>query len=154
MGRPGVDHVERQVAADPLGRLEAEEEAGPCPPAVPDQPGALQAEGVHDGDKISHPTGGVISPGWRVRPAEAAEVRADQTVVVGQPGDDVPPGVPMLREAVEQHDRLAGAGLRQVEADAPRLHEAVLHPLDVGERAGWGDSGLWRHAVLFRLRDG
>ena len=39
---------------------------------------------------------------------EAAQVHADQPVLVGQQADDVPPGMPVLREAVQQQGRVTG----------------------------------------------
>jgi hypothetical protein len=41
----------------------------------------------------------------------------------------------VLRPAVQQHDRVAGARLGDVHADAARLHEAVLDPREAGELA-------------------
>ena len=48
----------------------------------------------------------------------------------------------MLREAVQQHDRIAAARLGDVQADAPHIYETVRHPGDVRERPGAGAG--WR----------
>ncbi len=88
-------------------------------PVMRDQPDPTQAQDVHEREDVGSPAGRVIAARRRLRPAEAAPVRADQPVLPGQQGDDMPPGVPVLQEAVQQHDRIATTRLGNVHADAP-----------------------------------
>ena len=72
----------------------------------------------------------------------AAQVRRDDLEALGQGRDLAPPGVPELREAVQQHDERALACRHVVEAHFSGLREAVLPALYVHRR------------FPFRLADG
>jgi hypothetical protein len=43
----------------------------------------------------------------------------------------------VLREAVQQQDRFAAAGLGHMHAQPRKVDEAVLHPVEPGKRSRW-----------------
>src|SRR3712207_9141222 len=53
----------------------------------------------------------VVGPGRRLRPAEAAHVGTDHPVALGEGRDNVAPQPPVLRPPVQEHERVALAGL-------------------------------------------
>ena len=75
----------------------------------------------------------VIAVRRRVRPAEAAEVGGDHPVTLGERGDELAPGPPVLGPAMYEQHGVALAGLGHVQADAAHVHVAVLHSGELGE---------------------
>ena len=104
--------------------------SGEAAPVVAGEVGLLDPERVEQGDHVVDEDVGLVGSGRRVGPAEAAQVGHDHPPDVGQPLDDAAPLVPVLRPAVEQQQRLAGACLGDVHAQAARLDEAVLDARD------------------------
>ena len=67
-----------------------------------------------------------------------AQVRHDQPVAVGEQRHDAVPAVPVLRPAVQQHQRFAGAGLGDVHGQLAHLDGAVGDAGDDRHRDGHG----------------
>jgi hypothetical protein len=98
---------------------------------VADDEGAGLAEGVEEGDEVADDVqGGVVVDGRRgVGAAAAAEVgRDDAEAGVGESRDLVAPGVPELREPVQQQQRRPRALLYHMHADPVHLQRPMLHP--------------------------
>ena len=85
----------------------------------------LQPEGVEQRDQIGRQALLLVTVVRRCAPAEAAQVRADDPVVLGQRRNHMPPLPPVLGPTVEQNHRLAAARLRHVDHDAVGLHERM-----------------------------
>jgi hypothetical protein len=140
--RPRVRRVQGQETPHPLRRGRGYPEAKHAAPVMADQPYPRQAKGVHEREHVPHLAGAVVAAGRGVGLAEAAQVHANQPVLRGRQADDVPPGVPMLRKAVQREhgvagarDRARGTGFRDVQPRAADVHEAVAHPRYVREPA-------------------
>jgi hypothetical protein len=101
---------------------------------------ALKAERIEQWQEIVDQLVGAVPIAGRFGPAEAAQVRAGAVVVGCKYRDDVAPGVPVLRSAVDEGDRLAFASLRSVHAQPRRLDEAV--PDAVNLRSGRANRGV------------
>ena len=112
--------------------------ASPAAAVVPDQPDRAQAEGVHDGQDILHLLGGAVPAPGALGPSAAAQVEAEELVLAGEFWHQLAPGVPVLRNAVQQQDRIASAGLRHVEPGAAGRHEPVGHAGHLRNRSGVG----------------
>ena len=77
----------------------------------------------------------------RVAPAVPAQVGADHAVAVAEPRDDLAPAPPVLRPAVQHHDRLGAgvAGLGHVHPEAVDLVVVVADAVEfrkLGEHGG------------------
>jgi hypothetical protein len=116
---------------DAIGAEEAEVPGGRGAPVMADDEGAGLAEGVEEGDEVADDVqGGVVVDGRRgVGAAAAAEVgRDDAEAGVGESRDLVAPGVPELREPVQQQQRRPRALLYHMHADPVHLQRPMLHP--------------------------
>ncbi|GAB3957359.1 hypothetical protein GCM10027614_72640 [Micromonospora vulcania] len=118
----GGQHVEQGEVTDRLRMVEPGPERDQGAPVVPGQREALVAERTgqrHDvGGHRALGVPGAVGVDGLVAVAVPAQVGADDRVVGGQVGRDVPPHEVGLREAVQQHDRAAGTSHRGVERDA------------------------------------
>ena len=90
-------------------------------------------ERVEQRDDVLDEDVGLNRAGRCVGPAEAAQVGRDDPARVAEPLDHAAPLVPVLRPAVDEQQRLAGAGLGDVHAQPARFDEAVLDAGDVGD---------------------
>ena len=107
-----------------------EQQAGEAAPVVAGEVGPLDPQRVEQRDQVLDEHVGVDRAGGRVGPAEAAQVGHDQAADVAQPLDHPAPLVPVLGPAVDEQQRLAGAGLGDVHAQPAHLDEPVLDPCD------------------------
>jgi hypothetical protein len=100
---------------------------------VADDVRALEPEGIQERHLVGGERLAVVAASRGIGPAEAAQVGREEPVLAAQPGDHLPPHVPMLRPSVQQEHRgrVRGPGLGHVHPDAVRLHESVL---DAGDR--------------------
>jgi hypothetical protein len=103
---------------------------------VPDQADSSQAEGVHDRQSVPRLLSGAVSAPGRLGPAASAQVEAEQLILASQFRDKLAPGVPILGQAVQQHDRITGTGLGDMEPGAAGRHEPVGHPGQLRNRPG------------------
>jgi hypothetical protein len=104
---------------------------------VADQLHPLELEGVEERHRIGGERLRVVPAPGRARPAEAAQVGADQPMAVRQTRDHVAPAPEVLRPAVQHQHGLAGSGLGAVHAQPAHvggldLDVAVLDARDVG----------------------
>ncbi len=113
MGNVADDHP-----AHAFRVVDAESEGDPAAPVVGEDVGALDAEGVEQGDGVAGQRLAVVAAVGRLRPPEAAEIGGDETVGVAQGGNDPAPEVVMLGPAVEKEDGVAGSGLLEVDPQA------------------------------------
>lgn len=95
--------------------------AEPAAPLVPDQLHDRQVQGVQHAQHVGRQGAGVIAAPGRGGLAGAAQVEGVEVVICSEVGHHVPPGVPVLREAVQQHRRPVRAGLGDVEAQPVAL---------------------------------
>jgi hypothetical protein len=114
---------------------------------VPDQRGVGLTEGPDDARDVQGEVGRVVAAGRSVAAADAAQVHGDGTEPgVGERDQQVPPGPPELREAVQQHHQRSVADFGDVEAGAVGGHVPVDHlfraghveSYDRGRQAGGG----------------
>ncbi len=126
--------VEREEGVEALGRAQAGEEADEAADVVPDQAGALQPQGVEQGDDVGCHRLLPIAARRGVGAAEAAQVGADQAEAPREQRDQAPPLPPALRPAVQEEERPARSRLGDVEAQIADVEEAMLDTVQVGER--------------------
>ena len=131
LGEGRID-VEGQEALDALGLAQRDQEADPAAPVVAEEAEALDPELVEQREHVVGQALLLIAARRGVRPAEPAQVGADHAVALGQRADHVAPLVPVLRPAVEHHERLAFAGLGDVGPQAVGDDIAVLDAVNVG----------------------
>ena len=117
-------------ALDALGVPKPEHERGEAAPVVSDQFHPVEVQRVEQRDDVGRKRLRVVPPARSVAPAEAAQVRHYEPELSAQGGDELAPGVPVLRPAVEQQERISLAGLGHVHAQVGEIHPAVLYPLD------------------------
>jgi hypothetical protein len=114
-----VGKTSRHARRDRLGVVEAGAEGDEGAAVVPGQREALVAERTGEGDDVGgHRALGVGGTGGvrgLVARAVAAQVGADDGVVSRELRCDVPPHQVRLREAVQQHDRIARSADGRVE---------------------------------------
>ena len=126
---------ERDEALDPLGVLEARDEADPAGPVVADQLDLVEAERVEQSDQVALEALLVEAAGRRVAPAVAAHVGSDYAVArLGERPDDLAPAPPVLRPSVQQHERLSLPRFGHVQAHAAHLVERVRDPFELRHR--------------------
>jgi hypothetical protein len=123
-------HVEACQVRDRFGVIEAGPEGDEGSAIVPGEREALVPECLGEGDDVGgHRALGVRGAG-RVRGlvarAVATEIGTDDGVVGRELGRDVPPHQVRLREAVEQHDRIARSADGRVERYAVRNGDALV----------------------------
>jgi hypothetical protein len=99
-----------------------------------------QAQRIQQPDGVIGEAGRRVAVAGRLAPAEAAQVRHQQPVVVAEPLDDLAPAPPVLRPAVQQQHRRPAAGLGQVQPDRP------VQVLDV--QPAVSDTGQLRQPVV------
>jgi hypothetical protein len=127
-----MEDVERQVALEALGRLQAEQEADPAAPVVADELHALDSQCVEDGERVVGEVLLLVAGARRVRPAEASLVEGQHAMAVREGRQQVSPLVPVLRPAVQaEDDILAGAHFGDVEVEPAGAHPAVGDAIDV-----------------------
>ena len=128
---PGVRRRQRDDLAEALGMAGREQQAGEAAPVVAGEVDALDPERVEQRDQVvGRTTSGSIGPGGasvQPKPRRSGTIRRRRP---GQPLDHAAPLVPVLRPAVDEQQRLAGAGLGDVHAQPAHLDEAVLDPGD------------------------
>jgi len=135
--RPRMEDAHRRDAAHAVRRGQRGEQRGQPAPVVAREVGAVEVEGVEQGDEI----GGVrllrVRPRRRVAPPEAAQVRAEHAPLLGERGQEPPPRPPVLRPAVHEHQRRAVPGLGDVQTGAVGQDDVAVHDrdaLDLRER--------------------
>ena len=79
--RPGREDVAGDEALDALRVTQAEQEADPGAPVVPDQPHALESQGVQQREHVARHRLLVVAARRHAAPAEPAEVGADHARV-------------------------------------------------------------------------
>src|SRR4051794_32024059 len=108
VARPLPDGEERRHLAhghhafDAAGMQDAEQHGDPAAPVVPSHAKALDVHRVEQPDDVAHERLLAVAAGRRLRPAEPAQIRTDDAVVLREPRDDAMPDVPVLRIAVEK----------------------------------------------------
>ena len=103
-----------------------------------DEAHAPQSERIEDGEDVVGHRLLVVTAGRGVGPAETAQVDHHQLRVRCEQRHQVAPDPPVLRPAVQEHDRLARARLGDVEAQPPRHDRAVRDAVELGEvHQGW-----------------
>ena len=108
--------------------VEAEPEPNEHAEVVGDQPDPPKPERVeqreHVGENIAHG----VPVDRRIRPTSAAQVRRDHSVALGEPGDDLAPLPPVLREAVQEQNRrgIRVPGLGDVHPQAGRERDELM----------------------------
>jgi hypothetical protein len=107
--------------------LEREQEAHVAAPVVARDGELPDTELVQDGEHVARELVLLVAAVRHLRPAEAAEVGADHARVRRDEGDHVAPQVPVLRPAVQHHDRRALARQRYVSAQPAGVNEPVLY---------------------------
>ena len=120
--------AECHQAPDPGRLAEAQLEPRPSALAMPDHIGPVQLQRVEECHYVGREIGRPVAIGWCVGPAEAAKIRADQPPGAREQWDQFPPGIPVLRPAVQQQHRRPAACLGNVGAQAPGLDVPVRHP--------------------------
>src|SRR4051812_16276536 len=123
-----MDVVKGDEALDSIGLPQTQQEADVGAPVVPDEQHAWQLERVEQGQDVAREALLLVAAGGRLGPAKAPQVWAKDTVVLGEPWDDVTPGVPMLWPTVEKNERRArGSRSGHVHAQPGRLDNLVIH---------------------------
>ena len=98
-----------------------------------DQAHPIEPERVEHGEQVVGQRLLVVGAGRRVGPAEAAQVDHHQAGVGREQGHHVAPHPPVLRPAVHEHERVAGARLGDVEAQPASHDRAVRDAVELGE---------------------
>jgi hypothetical protein len=124
-----MERVEDHQSLDAVG-VHGQQPGQPAAPVVPGDRGRAGAQGP---DQVGHllgqqPGSVVADPGRLVGGVVAGQVGRDHPVAgVGQGGKLVPPGIPELGEAVQQHHQRAGARLHAVQAQPADVDPSVGH---------------------------
>lgn len=98
-----------------------------------DQGNAVKPLGVEQAEQVAGERRLGVVAGRRVGPAEAAQVGREHAMGAGQRRDHAPPAPPVLRPAVDEHERRTRAGLGDMQAhsgahvDVAMAH-AAQHP--------------------------
>jgi hypothetical protein len=103
-------------------------------PVVSEDVDLLQLQRVHEGDDIRHQLLARVPVRRGVGPAGSAQVGADHPMVLGEGRDDFPPRPPVLREAVQQKERWAVAGLGHVHPQPGQVEVPMPDPGQFRER--------------------
>src|SRR5437763_14093809 len=75
-------------------------------PVAADQPEVANADLVEEIDDIARHSVPAVAVLGSLRPAHAAQIWADHAVALRQRLDHMPPAPPVLRPAVQKHDRI------------------------------------------------
>ena len=109
-------------------------------PVVAGEPHLLEPEHVEQGDRVvGQSLLAEVVVGRLARPAEAAQVRAQQAELARQLLDHEPPRPPVLRPAVQRQDgrRVRRAGAGEMDPDASRqIVEAMLDAFELRHGGG------------------
>ena len=138
----GVHEVEEEQAGDALGVSARHRLHDAAADVVADDAGLFHPERVEHRQHV----GGVLRVAPRavrlVAVAEAAQVRRDQRVAVGEAVHHRLPGEGKLRPAVEQEQRRPLPHARDVEGGALRLDGQMFHGVWSGGRGHGGNPAL------------
>ena len=130
----GDGHVQDDQFADGFGVRGGDGIGGGTAPVMPDQMKRVDAEMlVYQPPDVVADGLLVVAVGGAGAVAEAAQIRRDHVVVLGQLRDDMAPFVPGLRPAMQQHDRKALAG-----GDVVQSHVAEIGVVVTDHLAGSG----------------
>jgi hypothetical protein len=132
--RPQRGDVERDQALDPVGRHQGHQERDVAAPVVAHDPDAVQVLGVQEREDVARPRRLRVVAGRRRRPAPAAQVGRDDAVALGQLRDQVPPGPPVLRPAVQEQQGRPAARFGDMQPDLAEIDVAVPDPGHFGHR--------------------
>jgi hypothetical protein len=122
-----IDEIEQHQPGDPLRRLAGQRLHHGAADVVADHAGLVDAEGVEQRQHVVGMLIGAVRAVRFVAVAEAAQVGRDQGVAVGEPRHDRLPGQPELRPAMQQQQRPAAAGPRDVERRAVGSNRHMIH---------------------------
>lgn len=145
----GRQDVQAGQVGDRVGMVQARAERDQGAPVVPGERETFVSQGPGQGDDV----GGhrafrvrrLIVGGRLVARPVPAQVGADHRVVRGEVRRDVPPHQVGLREAVQQHDRAAGAADGGVQGHAVGDGDAAVVEAGDGRRHGAVLSVRWRN---------
>ena len=131
---PGRDVVECGEAVRRIGEVLREPQSHASATVVADDGCPVDAERLHQRLEVPRHGPLVVAGRGLLRRTVAAQVRHDQPVVLAQHGDLVAPGVPGLREAMQEDDGRAGPCLHIVLLESVRL-PTMVHEFHVLTRA-------------------
>ncbi len=92
-----------------------------------DDTGLFQIERIHERQHVGCMLVGAERSSGLVAVAEAAQVRREQGVALGEPRHDRLPGQPVFRPAMQQQDGGPLAGARDMEGRAVGPNRQMLH---------------------------
>jgi hypothetical protein len=115
------------MVTKPIWRFEAGEEARPRAALVADQVDFIETKSIEQPQEVADPRLEVVPARWGAGPSESPLVKRPQLVVIRETINYEAPGVPVLREPVQQDDRSAVPGFGDMNSDAIGMDVAVTN---------------------------